>query len=264
MTATMKSNAATNTQYKNRADEVISALVDAVRGVIREKGVTYEEYRAAVGVLNQYNGAAPYEVNLVCDMFFEQAVHDEEMKHLKSSITVLKGPYFLEGAPEVTDSLKTIPGQGEPFKVRMSIKDTQGNPIEGVVVDVWHANPEGTYSGYFDDFPIDYFRGKVTTDTAGQFSLKTTKPKEYAIPTGGPTGKILKAMERSEWRPAHVHFMCRKPGYITHITQAYFEDHSFIDGDVVDGVRPEVIYKVKDEGDYQAIDIEIVMQREDE
>ena len=263
-TPTTNSNATLSTQYKNRADEVISALVDAVSAVIHTKDVRYSEFRAALDVLNGFNGAAPYEINLVCDMFFEQAVLDQEQTHLKSSRVVLEGPYFLEGAPEVIDELKTVPGEGEPFLLRTTITDTQGNPLEGVVVDVWHANPEGNYSGYFDDFPIDYFRGKVTTDANGTVSLKTTNPKEYPIPTNGPTGQLLTAMDRSVWRPAHIHFMCKKSGYRTHITQAYFEGHVFLDDDVTDGVRPEVVYPIKQEGNYQAIDVEIAMQRNDE
>jgi len=246
---------------KNRADEIISAIVDAIRGIIKDKDITYEEYRSALGVLNKFNGAAPYEVNLVCDMFFEQAVHDQSTTHLEGSRPMLKGPYFLEGAPEVTDSLKTVPGEGEPFLLRAHFEDTDGAPVEGLKVNVWHANPEGNYSGYFDDFPKDYFRGQVLTDEDGNISLKTTKPKEYPIPTNGPTGAILKAMDRNEWRPAHIHFMCEKEGFRTHITQAYFDDHAYVDSDVVDGVRPEAVYKIKNEGEYQAIDVKVVLDR---
>ncbi len=254
-------NDVTKRTPKNRADEVISALVEAIKNVIREKDVSYEEYRSALGVLNKYNGTAPYEINLVCDMFFEQAVHDQAKTHLEGSRPILKGPYFLEGAPEVTDSLKTVPGEGEPFMIRAHFEDPNGAPIEGVRVNVWHANPEGNYSGYFDDFPIEYFRGKVLTDSQGNIALKTTKPKEYPIPTKGPTGEILKAMERSEWRPAHIHFLCEKEGFRPHITQAYFADHAFVDDDVVDGVRPDVVYEIKQEGEFQAIDVNVVMNR---
>jgi chlorocatechol 1,2-dioxygenase len=263
-TSTTNSDITANTHYKNRTDEVVSALVAAVREVIKAKHVRYAEFQAALDLLNRFNGAAPYEINMVCDLFFEQTVLDQEQTHLKSSRVILEGPFFLEGAPEVTDELKTVPGEGEPFKLRTTIKDIQGHPLEGAVVDVWHCSPEGNYSGFFDELPIDYFRGKVTTDADGKFTLKTTKPKEYPVPSDGPTGQILAAMDRSIWRPAHIHLMCRKPGYKTHITQAYFEGHAFIDDDPADGVRPEVIYPIKREGSYQAIDVEIVMQRDDE
>ena len=47
------------------------------------------------------------------------------------------------------------------------------------------------------------------------------KPAGYPVPTHGPTGALLRAQGRHNFRPAHVHFLIYKPGFKTITSQVY-------------------------------------------
>src|SRR3546814_18794727 len=85
------------------------------------------------------------------------------------------------------------------------------------------STPTGKYSGFHDNIPVAYYRGKLTSDSEGAYRVATTAPVPYQIPNQGYTGALLEAMGRHSWRPAHVHFKLRKPGFQTVTTPVYFE-----------------------------------------
>src|SRR3546814_6288558 len=70
----------------------------------------------------------------------------------------------------------------------------------------WHSTPDGLYSGIHDNIPVDYYRGKLVTDSQGNYRVRTTMPVPYQIPYEGPTGRLLGHLGSHTWRPAHVHF----------------------------------------------------------
>jgi catechol 1,2-dioxygenase len=74
------------------------------------------------------------------------------------------------------------------------------------------------------------------------------KPAGYPIPTHGPTGDLLRAQLRHPQRPAHLHFLCFKPGWKTLISQVFVADDPHLDSDVVFGVTSALV------GDYQRRD----------
>jgi catechol 1,2-dioxygenase len=61
------------------------------------------------------------------------------------------------------------------------------------------------------------------------------------VPTDGPTGTLLRAQNRHNLRPAHLHFLIYKPGYKTHISQVYLPDDPNIDSDVQHGVTRRLL-----------------------
>jgi protocatechuate 3,4-dioxygenase beta subunit len=62
---------------------------------------------------------------------------------------------------------------------------------------------------FHNNIPRDFDRGKLRTDDAGRYQVRTTVPVAYQIPRKGPVGAMLEAMDRHSWRPAHVHFKVR-------------------------------------------------------
>ena len=57
-----------------------------------------------------------------------------------------------------------LDGKGEPMLVHGRILDTDGNPLDGVTIDVWQANDEGFYDVQQKGIQPDYnLRGKFTT-----------------------------------------------------------------------------------------------------
>lgn len=62
-------------------------------------------------------------------------------------------------------------------------------------------------------------RGLFTSADDGAFAFKALRPTPYPVPVDSGAGDILKALDRTAMRPAHIHFYVRAPGYKTLITQ---------------------------------------------
>jgi len=74
-------------------------------------------------------------------------------------------------------------------------------------------------------------------------------PTSYPVPTDGPVGELLLATGRHPWRPAHIHFRIRAPGFATLITHLFRDGDSYLDSDVVFGVRSSLIADFGRRGD---------------
>ncbi|MFY0681536.1 MAG: catechol 1,2-dioxygenase [Thalassovita sp.] len=235
-------------RVENRTEAVVYDIVKAVRGVLDKHDVTFEEYRAGVGFLMQYAQAAPFEIPLSCDLWFNATIHDIEMKSRKGSVTALEGPYFKEDIPVVTDALRTLDGVGQDMVIEGRVTNLEGQPLEGAEVFIWHSDPDGFYSGFCDYMPEPtYYRGRLTVAADGRYRVRSSMPAPYTIPHDGPTGQLLDTMGRHPWRPAHVHFKVRAPGMLEHITQAYFADGAYVNDDCVEGVRPALVHALGDQ-----------------
>jgi chlorocatechol 1,2-dioxygenase len=248
----------------NRLDEVVTAISAAVRDAVRDENVTFEEYRAAIGYLMKV--AESGELPLFIDVFMNATIVSIINKNADpaASPSDMEGPYFLDGAPEVTDGkIKTMEAYAddEPLVVRGTVKDVDGTPLSNVLVDIWSSTPDGKYSGIHDNIPVDYYRGKVRTDVEGKWEVETTMPVPYQIPNKGPTGALLEMMGRHSWRPAHVHLKVRHPGYRELITQLYFEEDEWVHSDCCEGIVPEeFIYPRVVEGGKRVLDANLVIE----
>ena len=69
-------------------------------------------------------------------------------------------------------------------------------------------------------------------------------PVPYEIPKQGATGALLAALGRSAFRPAHIHVKVSHPTCRPLTTQIYFEDDPWIDCDVIEAVKPELITRL--------------------
>lgn len=239
------------TSKPNRLETIVSDIVSSVREVLIRHNVTFEEYRAGCNHLVKTGEAG--ELVMLADVFLNTTICEIEDTMIGGSTSTIEGPFYLEDAPFVDGSLKMHPDDSrEPMIVRGSVTDTSGKPVPDAIVDVWHCDPNGLYGGF--GIPNDMYRGKVRTNTAGQFELRSTIPVPYPLPQDGPTAKLLHRMGRHSWRPAHVHFKVKKAGYHTLVTQNYFEGGDYVlgsasdTGDCCDGVRPDLIKSDQREG----------------
>lgn len=132
--------------------------------------------------------------------------------------TVL-GPFFTEDAKEVTngDGIGSDP-DGIPLLVHCTVKDTKGQAVEGMRVDVWESDSKGFYDVQYSNRDGPHGRGILHTDPEGLFWFNAIVPVSYPVPVDGPVGDLLRAMSRHPYRPAHVHFMFEKPGFDRYIT----------------------------------------------
>ncbi|WP_246263205.1 dioxygenase [Parasphingopyxis algicola] len=248
----------------NRLDQIVSTIVDKVRQGVIEEGVTFEEYRAAIGYIMKISEAG--ELPLFIDVFLNTTVVSviNQNSHPNASPSDMEGPYFLDDAPFVKNGkIKTMDEykDDEPMVVRGTVKDVDGNPLPGVVIDMWSSTPDGKYGGIHDNIPVDYYRGKVKTDENGQFEAESTVPVPYRIPDSGPVGAMLEMMGRHSWRPAHVHLKVRHPGYRELITQLYFEEDEYVHSDCCEGIVPaEFVYPRIVEDGKRVLEADLVIE----
>jgi catechol 1,2-dioxygenase len=92
-------------------------------------------------------------------------------------------------------------------------------------------------------------RGVFTTDADGAFSFRTIRPAGYPVPTEGPTGMLLRAQARHNFRPAHIHFLIYKQGFKTITSQVYDPSDPHLETDSQFGVTKALIGEYRDLAD---------------
>jgi catechol 1,2-dioxygenase len=226
----------------NRAETLVSSLLDAIRGVIVSHDVTYEEYATAKQWLIDVGEAGEWPLFL--DVFVETTVERNAFRGRAGSAGTILGPYHLPDAPvlEAPFELPRRPNEpGEPLTLTGRVTDADGAPLAGAVLDVWHADAEGFYSGFHPDLPAGIFRGKVIAGADGRYEVNTILPAPYTIPHDGPTGAMVAACDWHPWRPAHVHLIVEAPGHEPLITQLFFKGGDYLDGDVAGAVKEDLV-----------------------
>jgi len=134
------------------------------------------------------------------------------------------------------------PPNGGPILLAEGIiKDTDGNPIEGAEIDIWQTAPNGLYASQDDAQDTYSFHGLMTVGTDGRYAFTTVKPVEYTVPMDGPVGDILRACGRHPWRPSHLHYIVKAPGYKSLVTEIFPDDDLYLDQDAVFGVRDDLV-----------------------
>ena len=157
--------------------------------------------------------------------------------------TVL-GPFFVAGSPERANgsSMLVDPDEGDRVVVRGRITDVDGNPLQGVVLDVWQNNTAGFYACQQPGIQSsENLRGIYRTDENGNYEIRTVRPVPYPIPFDGPVGALLKANGRNWMRPGHLHFWLHHPGFKDLITHVFDVESEYLNDDAVFGVRESLI-----------------------
>ena len=77
------------------------------------------------------------------------------------------------------------PEQGTVLFMEGQVRDANGAPIPGAVVDVWHANTKGGYS-FFDPSQSAWnLRRRIETDGDGRYLLNMAE-QVLGLPDGAP------------------------------------------------------------------------------
>jgi catechol 1,2-dioxygenase len=86
------------------------------------------------------------------------------------------------------------------------------------------------------------------------------KPAGYPVPTDGPTGALLRAQKRHNYRPAHLHFLIYKPGYKTIASQVYDPQDPNLETDSQFAVTQALIGDFRQAGDGYALEFTFVIE----
>ncbi len=117
-----------------------------------------------------------------------------------------EGPYYLAldlVRADITEGL-----HGIPLDVAFTVLDADGRPSTGAIVDIWHCDAEGRYSGF--DQP------------GGKASKGTTFLRGSQVV--GQDGRVVFHSLYPGWyqgRTTHIHFKVRR-GQLTNLTSQFF------------------------------------------
>lgn len=157
----------------------------------------------------------------------------------------IEGPLYVAGAPESVGFARMDDGSEEGkipiLIIEGTVKDTDGNIIEGAKVEVWHANSLGNYS-FFDKSQSDFnLRRSIFSDQDGKYVALTTMPVGYGCPPEGTTQFVLDKLGRHGNRPSHVHYFVSAPGYRKLTTQFNIEGDQYLWNDFAFATREGLV-----------------------
>ncbi|EHG7580053.1 catechol 1,2-dioxygenase [Citrobacter sp. Cs237] len=213
-----------STDGNERFKSIIHRLLTNICTLIDDYNVTQEEFWHAVNYLHELGGrkeAALLAAGLGLEHFLD--LRQEAIEASQSSETgtprTIEGPLYVANAPlaDGHDRMDDGLDDGEVMWLYGEVKDVQGHPVAGAIVDIWHANTLGNYS-FFDPSQSEYnLRRRIRTDAEGRYSVRSILPSGYGCPPDGPTQALLDRLGRHGNRPAHIHFFVSAPGF-KHLT----------------------------------------------
>lgn len=256
-------------------------LKDAVV-IIEDLDVTPEEFWKAVNYLNvlgarQEAGLVVAGLGLEHYMDLQLDAQDEAAGQAGGTPRTIEGPLYVAGAPLSDFEARLDDGTdpGVPLFMQGQIKDVDGTPLAGAMVDVWQANTGGTYS-YFDPSQSEFnLRRRIVTDADGRYRFRSIVPSGYGCPPDGPTQQLLDQLGRHGQRPAHIHFFISAPNHRHLTTQINLAGDKYLYDDFAYATRDELVAQIdfsEDraaavaygiEGKFAEIDFDFTLQRTD-
>ncbi|WP_305986056.1 intradiol ring-cleavage dioxygenase [Roseibium sp. MMSF_3544] len=241
-----------------RLKEVMEVVTRKLHEAVKEIEPTQEEWFKAIQFLTATGHKCDdwrQEFILLSDVLGVSMLVDavNSRRPTGASENTVLGPFHLGDAPEYEMGHNIcLDEKGEDLLVHGTVKDIDGNPMEGVKIDVWQANDEGFYDvqqkGIQPDFNL---RGVFRTGPDGKYWFRAVKPKHYSIPADGPVGDMLNRLGRHPFRPAHLHYIVSKDGYDELTTHIFDPEDEYIHSDSVFGVKESLIAdfrKIEDAG----------------
>jgi len=148
------------------------------------------------------------------------------------SPTETTGPNFARRPPSTREADLTAQHAGAPLGERITVsgqlRDEDGRPLAGQLIEIWQANAAGRYAHPADQHaaPLDpnfTGTGRCLTDADGRYRFVTIKPGAYPWQN-----------HANAWRPAHLHFSVLGPAFATRlVTQMYFPGDPLLEWDPI-------------------------------
>jgi catechol 1,2-dioxygenase len=214
----------------NRIKTVVEDLEKTLLAFMRKHRITRDEYRHATDILVAAVKAG--EESLLYDVLLEAKATDIGNVGREGSPEAIEGPFYIPSAPRLEPPyvLPQRPNEaGDVLFFRGRVTGLGGRPLAGVELDLWHADADGPYSNIHPGIPDWNLRGPLYTDDNGWYEVKTVVPPPYEIPKSGPTGRVLNALGRHFFRPAHLHVKVRHRDHREMTSQIYFQGGRYLE-----------------------------------
>ncbi|MGJ8624942.1 MAG: dioxygenase [Yoonia sp.] len=224
---------------------VLQKMVEHMHAFAKEVDLTHAEWARGLKFLTDAGKITDDERNefvLISDVTGMSSLVDMiGSQHAGTSSSVL-GPFHSVGAPllPVGGDLKKD-NDGMTVVVEGFVRDLEGNPVEGALIELWQTAENGLYysqDGGQDDFNLCC---SMKTGADGRYAMTTVKPAPYKVPDDGPVGELFRATGRTPWRPSHLHFIVQADGLKALVTEVFAMDDPYLDSDAVFGVRSDLI-----------------------
>lgn len=234
-----------------RLKTIVTSLVQHLHAFAREVNLTESEWEQGIRFLT--------DVGHITDDKRQEFILLSDTLGLSMLVTAMAnrkppgcteatvfGPFFVEGAPAYRNGDDVSNGaRGEPCFVSGTVKGADGEAVANARIEVWQADADGFYDVQHAGDGMHRARGVLHSLADGRYHFRSIVAEPYPIPHDGPVGRMLAALGRHPWRPAHLHFMITAPGYERLVTHVFREGDQYLDSDAVFGVRSSLVAQWK-------------------
>jgi len=207
-----------------RLRDVVTSLVQHLHGFARDVKLTEAEWAEGTRFLADCgvaSAAGRSEVTLLSDALGLTALVTAVNQRRPRGCTESSVPPSTHGEQ---DRRERAPD--EPLYVCGRVRALDGSPIAGAQARI------GSRGGRSEVQP---------SGSDGSFICKTTVAAPQPVAHDGPVGRLLQALGRPPWRPAHLHITIDAPGYEPLATQLFRQGDPYLDVDAVFGVRSSLV-----------------------
>jgi len=219
-----------------RLKEIYARVVEKMKEVVREFGITQDELHIAGDYLNRL-GQSGFCRSLI-DVNLAMTSVDATARGAGGTRPNLEGPFHRGEAPLRPDGnmFDGGPPPGTPIlHLSGTVRDAAtGAPLPGATLDLWQADHEGHY----DLDGLELF-GKVPVNAEGHYRVRTAVPRDYSDHDEDPIGELFRAMGRHNRRSAHIHLKVWVDGRCLLTTQLFIPDNPYLGSDYVEGAVSE-------------------------
>lgn len=230
-----------------RLKQVMESLVRHLHEFAREVALTEKEWLLAIEFLTEAGHITDdkrQEFILLSDTLGLSTLVTAQNNAKPAGCTesTVFGPFFVEGAPKFVNGDDISNGaKGQPCYVSGRVRSIGGEAIAGAQISVWQSDEDGFYDVQRPELEGAQARGELVSGPDGRYYFKTILAAPYPIPHDGPVGRMLQQLGRHPWRPAHLHFMVKAPGFQDLITHIFRAGDPYLESDAVFGVRSSLV-----------------------
>jgi hydroxyquinol 1,2-dioxygenase len=216
-----------------RLREVMTSLVQHLHAFARDVKLTEAEWLATIRFLTEAGEITrgPRQEFVLLSHTLGLSMLVTALNHRKPKGCTEAGVTSAWHAESGAASAGSPPAQGAegaPCFVNGRVLALDGTPIAGA--DVQFAGGAG---------PVACSALRSGAD--GRFQARSVLAEPCELPHDGPVGRLLEALDRHAFRPAHLHVAITAPGYERLETQVFREGSAYLDSDAVFGVRRSLI-----------------------